>query len=130
MADDQTKFDLVPIALKAMGHKADLLRAWQLIKYVLDAFRRVSPELVPLIKNLAAVFLPKAARSLASEYGTITITVQVIEVQHALGVEVDGVIGDVTEEAIRQYQIKNGLLPDGWFGRATFISMGKQGLIK
>ncbi len=122
MTDD--KIDFVPIALKAMGHRADIARAWTLIKYVLDAFKKVAPELVPLLKNLWAVFVPDARRTVA-EYGTIVITVQVREVQRALGIKADGLYGDATAEAVRQFQIKHNLLPDGWAGRDTIIQLFK-----
>lgn len=126
---DSAHIDFIPIALKAMGNKDKLFRAWQLIKYVIDAFMRVAPELIPLLQSLFAIFVPKGPQRIA-ESGTIVITVQVRALQHALGVEADGVYGPATEEAVRLYQTKHNLFPDGWFGLKTLVSMGHEDLLK
>ena len=42
-------------------------------------------------------------------------------IQHALGLEIDGVIGPKTVEAIKALQSKNGLVVDGVAGNKTML---------
>ena len=42
-------------------------------------------------------------------------------IQHALGLEIDGVIGPKTTEAIKALQSKNGLVVDGIAGNKTML---------
>ncbi len=49
--------------------------------------------------------------------------------QEKLGVEADGVFGQATDAALRQYQQDNGLSADGIAGPDTFSSMGLYELV-
>ncbi len=45
------------------------------------------------------------------------------KVQHALGQDVDGIFGKVTEGAVKRWQGKNNLTPDGIVGPKTYAAM-------
>jgi peptidoglycan hydrolase-like protein with peptidoglycan-binding domain len=49
---------------------------------------------------------------------------QVMEVQSALGIKVDGDFGPKTEKAVKAFQKKNGLTVDGIVGRKTLEALG------
>lgn len=44
---------------------------------------------------------------------------EVKQIQSALGIEVDGIFGDKTENAVKEFQKENGLFPDGVVGKKT-----------
>jgi len=46
------------------------------------------------------------------------------KIQAVLGVEQVGNFGPKTEEAVKAWQVKNGLKPDGVVGPATLAKMG------
>lgn len=115
--------DFVSIGLNAFGHRADISRVIALVRPIIDVVQLQLPELVPLVKSLLAAVWPGMARDVAAN-GVILIAIPVADVQTLVGVKPDGVYGEATEEAVRQYQIKHGLLPDGWAGRKTILAMG------
>jgi hypothetical protein len=121
-------FDLVLIALKAMGHRAEIARVWELIQPAVEHLQKVLPDLGPLVKNLMAALIPEMQRQFA-EGGTIVLTFDVAWLQRSLNklgiakLKVDGVYGRATYEAVRQFQIVHKLMPDGWAGRDTIMAI-------
>ena len=44
--------------------------------------------------------------------------------QTFLKIKADGIFGDITEMAVKEYQENHGLVPDGIVGKRTWTSMG------
>lgn len=48
---------------------------------------------------------------------------EVKQIQHALGIEADGIFGAQTENAVKEFQKKHGLYPDGIVGKNTLNAL-------
>lgn len=57
--------------------------------------------------------------------GNITWLIQAMLVCHAFNIEVDGIFGNHTSDAVREFQRRNGLTVDGICGKNTFNKLFK-----
>ena len=52
--------------------------------------------------------------------GNITYLIQAMLVCHSFDIDADGIFGNATENAVREFQKRNGLSQDGIVGKNTF----------
>ena len=52
--------------------------------------------------------------------GNITYLIQAMLVCHSFDIDADGIFGNATENAVREFQKRNGLSVDGIVGKNTF----------
>ena len=94
----------------------------------LSHVRRLSALLVALMAMLAVATTAVAddARSTGGTTAEATRTEKptVRQIQRALGIKADGVMGPKTRRAIRRFQKRNGLKADGIVGPATLEKLG------
>lgn len=57
--------------------------------------------------------------------GSITTLIQAMLICHGFNIELDGIFGAETENAIREFQTRNGLIVDGVCGKNTFSKLFK-----
>jgi murein L,D-transpeptidase YcbB/YkuD len=85
------------------------------------------PKLSPIIKDVAGTVFPNlgGGTTTPGTPQTPTVTFDVRWLQDALNqlgfgpVDVDGVMGPQTHDAIKKFQEAHGLTPDGWAGMQT-----------
>lgn len=57
--------------------------------------------------------------------GNITYLIQAMLVCHSFGIDADGIFGPATENAVKEFQSRNGLSADGIVGKNTFNKLFK-----
>lgn len=123
-------FEYLPLAFKALAHKAEIARVIQLLTPAINALRASLPELIPLLKTLAAELFPEMQRQIANDSGLVTFDVKWLQRSlNLLGekISVDGDYGDGTKAAVKRFQAKHPpLLVDGWAGFSTVLAIGSE----
>jgi peptidoglycan hydrolase-like protein with peptidoglycan-binding domain len=110
-------FDLIPVAFRVIHRRDDISNAWQMLQPTIAEWNKVSPVVIPLLKDIANDIQPE----LLKPGGTVYDTKWVQETLNYLDehLKVDGKPGPATEAAIRRFQEKHGLLVDGDPGAVT-----------
>lgn len=111
--------------LVVLQHLGEINRINELSEPLRVEFKRVSPELVPLITNLL-VALDVVEEAKPQEYLATFNTRWLQESLKTLGFyrgNVDGDYGEQTRSAVTAYQTARGLKPDGWAGAITIATL-------
>ncbi len=111
--------------LVVLQHLGEINRINDLVEPLRAEFKRVSPELIPLVTNLL-VALDVVAEKPPQEYLKAFSARWLQEGLKTLGFYrglVDGDYGARTRAAVLEYQKARGLKPDGWAGAVTIATL-------
>lgn len=111
--------------LVVLQHLSEINRINELAEPLRVEFKRVSPELVPLVTNLL-IALDVVEETKPQEYLKAFSSRWLQESLKTLGFysgDVDGDYGAHTRAAVIEYQKARGLKPDGWAGALTIATL-------
>lgn len=111
--------------LVVLQHLQEINRINDLVEPLRAEFKRVSPELVPLVTNLL-IALDVVQEAKPREYLKTFSARWLQESLKALEFyrgDVDGEYGARTRAAVLEYQKARGLTPDGWAGAITIATI-------
>ena len=111
-------FNFIPVAFRVIHRKDDFSRAWEMLQPTIAEWNKVSPIVIPLIKDIIKDIKPDLLEPGGIKpYGLTWVQ----ETLNILGenLTVDGQLGPATEAAIRRFQEKHNLTVDGDPGAVT-----------
>ena len=113
--------DILPLAFKVINEREKIKRALVLAAPVLDAYKKVAPDLNPLVAELIEEFFP---HFLPDRRRGELVSFDVRWLQESLNklgyqLVVDGIYGSETKGVVAAFQHQNGLVADGWAGILT-----------
>lgn len=110
--------DMVALSFKLLHRRQDLARVIELVTPAWEALRPALPELVPLIKSIQADLFPSPASAAPL---VLWDTYWLQRSLNRLGAKltVDGRYGRATADAVKVFQINNGLPVDSIANEAT-----------
>lgn len=127
---------LVPIVFKLLDIYPKLKEALATGGNVIDIITKLLPELLPILQQLGTGFFPtvtdpnKAIQAaidvLADKDGTMWVQNSLNKLGQTPPLTVDGIYGKMTTQAVKDFQTKHGLKPDGWSGPITSVKIAEE----
>lgn len=122
-------WSFLPVAFLLLRRKDDLIKLWQLLSPVLDAWKQVEPAVMEIAKPVFAELKIELAKldQTTTHYDLAWVQRELNNLGYDAG-NADGKMGPRTEAAVRAFQTANGLRVDGDPGpitRAWLYSKGQ-----
>lgn len=109
--------DWINIAFKLLANREKIASMYEKVKPVLKNL----PQVGDLLKEID----PQLAQGQEVKFSVNWMQESLNELVDA-GLVVDGDYGELTRNAVKEFQEKNGLVADGWAGIATCVEIYKK----
>lgn len=110
--------NIIGIGLRVVANRDKIAAAWGDLVPIIRGVRTQYPKIVDLLDEIA----PGATTPEPDGFSVEWLQESLNTLADA-GLEVDGEYGELTREAVTEYQQAHSLVPDGWAGVATQASI-------
>lgn len=107
----------IGIAFRVIKAIPDIERLLVLMGPLIKEFQRLDPQALPLAQYIIGEILPEVKARTQPKFDVKWLQASLNKLGADL--KVDGVYGDATREAVRQFQSRRALDVDGWAGIIT-----------